>query len=70
MKKAREKGCLRRFGALLDRYTEDLLIFGGLFFVVYPTFTLSTTAGYYSLGASLLGLGVWTLKHPKRKGGG
>ena len=57
-----------RLGTILSCYIEDLLIFSGLFFIACATFMVSETAGYYSLGVSLLGLGVYFTRNPLGKG--
>lgn len=53
--------------AVIGRYCEDFFIFGGISFIVYATFRVNETAGYYCLGACLFGLGVWTWLHPMRR---
>lgn len=59
---------LARIKAFLSEYIEDLLIFCGIFFIVYATFRVNETAGFYCLGGFLLGLGMYFTKNPIRKG--
>ena len=60
-------GVFKRLSAVLGQYIEDLLIFLGLFFIVYTTFTVDWTAGMYCLGVCLFGLGVYFTRHPIEK---
>lgn len=48
----------------IGKYIEDILIISGLILVAVATFSISTIAGLYCVGASLLGLGIWFAKHP------
>lgn len=68
MKSKRIKAVLQEFKAILSRYIEDLLIFSGLFCLVFATFQVGRIAGFYCLGGILLALGVYFTKNPT--GGG
>jgi len=48
-------------------YIEDILILSGLAVIVTTTFCVSTTAGFYCLGAVLLGLGIYFANNPIEK---
>lgn len=54
--------------AFLSRYVEDILIFSGLFCIIYATFQVGRIAGFYCLGGCLLALGVYFTKNPVGKG--
>ncbi len=55
---------MRKF--LID-YIEDILILSGLAIIVATTFFISKMAGLYSLGATLLGLGIYFAKNPPER---
>jgi len=52
---------------IIDEYIEDILILSGLAILVGTTFFISIIAGFYTLGTTLFGLGVFFARHPKRK---
>ena len=53
---------------LISKYIEDILIISGLTFIVVATFLWSKIVGYYSLGITLLALGIFFTRFPNRKG--
>lgn len=68
MKRAGKGHILQRFLEFIGRYIEDLLIFSGISCIVYATFQIGITAGFYCLGGCLLALGVYFTKNPIGKG--
>jgi len=50
------------------KYIEDILIIGGLAFIVIATFLWSMIGGIYAAGCCLLGLGVFFAKYPAGRG--
>ncbi|AGY77980.1 hypothetical protein [Clostridium autoethanogenum] len=50
----------------ISQNIEDILIFLGLFFILYATFLINYIAFLYILGFILLGIGVFLIKFPKK----
>lgn len=68
MKSKRIRLVLQGLKVILSRYIEDLLIFSGLFCLVFATFQVGRIAGFYCLGGILLALGVYFTKNPIGRG--
>lgn len=51
----------------LRKYIEDMLILGGLAIIVGTTFFISIKIGFYTLGVSLVGIGIYVARHPPKE---
>ena len=64
----RKKSSWTSFGVYklkyVKKYIEDVLIFTGLVFVNVATYRISSTAGLYATGITLLALGVYFALNP------
>lgn len=52
----------------LTDYIEDICIFAGLVVIIVATFLISTIAGMYVLGVSLVLLGAYFTRYPLKRG--
>ncbi len=50
----------------IKKYCEDFFILGGCAIIAYETFRLSVDAGFYTVGAMLLLIGIWLAKNPPK----
>lgn len=48
----------------LGNYVEDVLIIGGLGFIVWASFLVGEILGFYTLGGVLVGLGWFLARSP------
>lgn len=59
---------MKKLRNILRNYAEDIFIITGLILINLATFRLSITAGLYSVGFSLIALGVVIARQPPRRG--
>jgi hypothetical protein len=50
----------------IKKYCEDFFILAGAAVIVYATFRIYATAGFFVLGAALLAIGIALAKNPPK----